>query len=125
MNNTPVKVTLVNDSSFIISDNVKIENDDLILLTSGPNAINNLPLEKVKEIRNVHTRNNKLNGLWIGASFSFLFSIAIIGAIDDINNDFQKFPQFPASFGFAGIGGLIGLGIGSIIDKTYIYVFNP
>lgn len=125
MSNKPVKVTFVNDSSFVISKNVKISNDSILLLSSGQNAFNNFPLDKVKEIRNIHIHNNRLNGLWMGSSFCFLLSIPIIEAVREGSNDPTKLPTFPASFGFAGLGGLIGLGIGSIVDKTYIYKFNP
>ncbi len=126
MSNKPVKVTFVEDSSFIISENVKISNDSLISLFTGQNAINNLPLEKVREIRNIHIHNNRLNGLWMGSSFCFLLSIPIIEAIREGSNDPPSaLPTFPASFGFAGLGGLIGFGIGSLVDKTYIYKFNP
>ena len=126
MSNRLVKVTFVNDSSFIISENVKISNDSVLLLSTGQNIISNFPLEKVKEIRNIHIHNNQLNGLWMGSSFCFLLSIPIIEVIRESSNDPPSaLPTFPASFGFAGLGGLIGLGIGSMVDKTYIYQFNP
>lgn len=125
MSNKPVKVTFVDDSSFVFSENVKISNDSILLLSTGLNVINNFPLEKVKEIRNIHIHNNQLNGLWMGSSFCFLLSIPIIEVIREGSNDPTTLPTFPASFGFAGLGGLIGLGIGSIVDKTYIYKFNP
>lgn len=126
MSNKPVKVTFVDDSSFVISENIKISNDSILLLFTGQKAINNFPLEKVKEIRNLHIHNNQLNGLWMGSSFCFLLSIPIIEVIRESSNDPPSaLPTFPASFGFAGLGGLIGLGIGSIVDKTYIYKFNP
>ena len=125
MYNKFVKVSLVSDTTFIITGNVKISNDSLILFNSGENPINNISLEKIQKITSIYKGNNRFTGLWIGASLGFLLSTTIIGAIDDINNDFHTLPQFPANFGFAGMGGIIGYLIGTIYDRPLTYQFTP
>jgi hypothetical protein len=127
INNKTAKVILYNDSSFSITGNIKIASDSLSFLNSGKDNIANMPLERVKMIRVKYAGNKTLTGLWIGASFSVLAGLVYILANNQGggNESPAHISVLPASFGFAGIGGIVGAIIGTFLDKTYVYQFSP
>lgn len=123
--NKSIKVILVNDSSYIIDKNVKISNDSLVLLNPDQSVENNIALGKVKKISSINKGNKTLTGLWIGASIGFLISLPAIAMNNSDGNHGSTQPLFPASLVYTASGGIIGIAIGSFLDKTYIYQFNP
>jgi hypothetical protein len=125
MYNKFVKVSLVSDSTFIITGNVKISNDSLVLINQEQNTVNNLSLKKVKKICSINKENKTLTGLWIGASAGFLISLPMIAKNNTGGNDGIHQSMFPASLVYTASGGIIGVIIGSIFDKTYTYQFYP
>lgn len=125
MHNKSVNVLLANNSSFISSGNVLISNDSLIFSNPNEKVMNILPVVQVKEISSISKRNNTLTGLWIGATFGFLISFPMIAMNNTDGNHAKHQAFFPASLVYTASGGLIGFVIGSILDKTYTYQFNP
>jgi hypothetical protein len=125
MHDKSIKVILINDSSYVINNNVRISNDSLVLLNPEESVGNNLALEKVKKISSINKGNKILTGLWVGASTGFLISLPMIAMNNRGGNHGSTQSLFPASLVYTASGGIIGVAIGSIFDRTYIYQFNP
>ncbi len=125
MNNKEVMITLLSDSSKIIANSVIIENDSLDFVKKGQHEIVKLPLRNIKRVYELNKGNHMVTGFLIGTAFSFLLSYAIIATNESATNNEYHLPPFPASLGFGVSGGLIGLGIASLIDLTHIFQFNP
>jgi hypothetical protein len=131
---TRVKVTLINDSSFVVSEGTEIKNDDLHL-NYYPNYYpkklrvknENIQLSEVKQASYINHWKGILPGSYAG-----LFIGSIVGSITGAyimnlktggNHPERDYGTGAVVGGFSGI--IMGAIVGAIIGWDNIYQFKP
>ncbi|MDP4116365.1 MAG: hypothetical protein Q8903_09535 [Bacteroidota bacterium] len=123
-----IKITLTNDSSFVVPYGAKIFNDTIAFYNKGHNTIYGyIQLNNVKE---ASYKNH-----WLGMSLGLLAGIGVSAicvaakvvpmTVQDGNPPYQdKYDYFTAIISEVPFGILIGSTAGWLIGWNYIYKFN-
>ena len=116
-----VKVTLNNDSSFIITEDVTVLNDTLLFSTKKPNVnFEKLPTNQIKKL----SFNSHLGGIkygFISCAVPGLFLGLAISLTTETNSGENTNYIYSVPLISGAVGGIIGY----IFGHNYIYQFNP
>ena len=124
--NQELKVTLTNDSSFVVSNGARIKNDSMLFNNKMfLNYNSQLPIAEVKQA----SYNNHLKGIIPGfligtISGGIIGATGLLGKPKDGGNH-PQWNQFESTIGGAILGLIVGSVVGTIEGFNYYFEFNP